>query len=294
MPVLHLACGGDAAYVPHSAAMIDSVLANAGGLEVHVHYAHGPDLGARAKQLEGMVTTAGGEISFVAIDDESVAGLPTMVFEGVPAALWYRVFLAQLLPSVERVLYLDGDTIAVDSLAPLWETDLGDNYVGAVTNVLMREHAGRPERLGLPGPGSYFNTGVMLLNLDLWRREDLGPAILEYARANRDRLGWADQDAMNILVGERRLHLHPRWNVMNSVVEFPWAADVFGTEAVAEARDNPAIRHFEGPAANKPWHYLCERDMRELYLEHRRNTPWPDVDLVGATWRNRLRRRLRV
>ena len=173
----------------------------------------------------------------------------------------------------------------------MWATDLGDNYVGAVTNVLMREHAGRPERLGMAGPGSYFNGGVMLLNLDRWRREDFGPKVRDYALAHPDRVGWADQDALNAMVGEERLHLHPRWNVMNSIVEFPWAADVLGAEAVAEARANPAIRHFEGPFQNKPWHFMCDRGMRELYVAHRRHTPWPEVEYDGATLRNRLRRR---
>jgi lipopolysaccharide biosynthesis glycosyltransferase len=273
--------------------MLDSVLANSGGLAVHVHYVHGPDLGDAATRLRDMVAAAGARISFYEVADERLEGLPTMVYEGVPASLWYRTFLDELAPDAERVLYLDGDAIAVDSLAPLWETDLGDDHLGAVTNVLMREHAGRPERLGLPGPESYFNTGVMLLNLGAWRREGLGEAIRDYARANRDDLGWADQDAMNIVVGERRTHLHPRWNVMNSVVGFNWADEVFGAEAIAEARANPGIRHFEGPGDNKPWHYLCERELRELYLEHRRRTPWPEVELEGATLRNRLRRRLR-
>jgi lipopolysaccharide biosynthesis glycosyltransferase len=280
MSVLHVSCScaADGAYAPHSAAMLDSVLEHAGGLDVSVHYLHGPGFpGRTAELIEGMVNGRGGSIAFTSIPDERVEGLPTMAFEGVPSSLWYRVFLAELLPEVDRVLYLDADTIAVDSLAPLWETELGDHYLAAVTNVFMREHAGRAERLGLSGPEAYFNTGVMLLNLELWRRDGLAGAICDYARANSERLGWADQDTMNILLGERRLRLHPRWNVMNSVVGFPWAEEVFGAEAVAEARANPGIRHFEGPSVNKPWHPGCERAMRDLYLEHRRRTPWPEL-----------------
>jgi lipopolysaccharide biosynthesis glycosyltransferase len=77
------------------------------------------------------------------------------------------------------------------------------------------------------------------------------------------------------VLGGRRLPLHPRWNVMNSVLLFAAAGDVFGPEAVAQARESAAIRHFEGPDTNKPWHHLCESELRELYLEHRRGTPWP-------------------
>jgi len=290
--IMHVACScaSDGAYAPHSAAMLHSVLANSGGLEVRVHYLHGPGFAVPIQErLESMVSANGGSIAFTSIADERVEGLPTLELERVPSSLWYRIFLPELLPKTDRVLYLDADTIAVDSLAPLWETQLGDSYLAAVTNVFMREHEGRAERLGLDGPRAYFNSGVMLLNLDLWRRDRLSEALREYAVANRDQLGWADQDAINILLGHRRLALHPRWNLMNSIVDFPWSAEVLGAAEVEEARRNPGIRHFEGPGANKPWHYLCSRELRELYLAHRRTTPWPQVELEQATLRNRAR-----
>jgi hypothetical protein len=78
------------------------------------------------------------------------------------------------------------------------------------------------------------------------------------------------------------------------MLRFPWAADVFGADVLAEARHRPAIRHFEGPAANKPWHYMCDGDLRTAYFEHRRATPWPDCPIEGATLGNAVRRRLRV
>jgi lipopolysaccharide biosynthesis glycosyltransferase len=291
MDRLQLACSADEAYAPHSAAMLHSVLANRGRAEIAVHYLHGPRFPAAVRsELERMVVSNGGAIEFHEIADERVRGLPALQQEGLTVPLWYRVFLAELLPDVDRVLYLDADTLAVDSLEPLWTTELGDHYLAAVTNVFMRDHADRPQRLGIEHP--YFNNGVMLLNLELWRREEIGRRLVDYARANRDRLGWTDQDSINILLGHRRLPLHPRWNAMNSVIEFPWSAEVFGARAVEEARSRPGIRHFEGPSINKPWHYLCTRSLRELYLEHRRQTPWPEVELDGATWRNRARRML--
>ena len=73
--------------------------------------------------------------------------------------MWYRIFLPELLPDVDRVLYLDADTIAVDSLAPLWEIDLDDSYLGAVTNVFQANHVHRPAELGLAGPRSTSTAG---------------------------------------------------------------------------------------------------------------------------------------
>jgi lipopolysaccharide biosynthesis glycosyltransferase len=273
---LRVACSSDEAYAPHSAAMLHSVLANRGALDVEAHYLHGPGFPAAARTgIERMVVEGGGSIRFHEIADERVACLPALEQEGLSVPLWYRVFLPELVPDADRVLYLDADTLAVDSLEPLWASELGDHYLAAVTNVFMREHASRPERLGLRHP--YFNNGVMLLNLELWRRDGISERLVDYARANQERLGWTDQDSMNILLGHRRLSLHPRWNAMNSILEFPWADEVFGADAVAEARAHPGIRHFEGPGDNKPWHEACARELRELYALHRRGTPWPEV-----------------
>jgi lipopolysaccharide biosynthesis glycosyltransferase len=273
MTVLHVACAADEGYAPHSAAMLHSVIAHRGEGDLQIHYLHGPGFPDRsAAVIREMVERGGAAISFWEIADERIAGLPEMDF--VTSAMWYRILLPELLPDVDRVLYLDVDTIALDSLEPLWETDLAGSYIAAVTNVFyMRSHAQRAVELGIE-PTDYFNSGVVLMNLDLMRRDDASRALFEYARAHAAELAWPDQDALNVVLGKRRVALRPRWNCMNSILLFPWAADVLGAEAVEEARTDPAIRHFEGPTINKPWHHESESPMRDVYFEHRRQTPF--------------------
>jgi lipopolysaccharide biosynthesis glycosyltransferase len=281
-PTLHLACAADRSYVAHSAAMIHSVLGRRGPLEVEVHYLHGPDLPHDAlAAVAGMVDRLGGTFEPIEVADERIAGLPTM--PEISAAMWYRIFLPELLPEVDKVLYLDADTIAVDSLAPLWAVELGEALIGAVTNVFQADHLGRPQYLGLAGPEVYFNSGVLLMNLAGMRSAGSSQELLRVSLANHDRLEWPDQDALNIVLGGRRLALAPRWNVMNSTLAFPWAAEVYGEPALAEAVVDPAIRHFEGPSHAKPWHLLSDVPMRKVYFEHRRQTPWPRVRREGVT-----------
>ena len=287
--VAHVACAAEGDYIPHSAAMLHSVLAHADSSQPCIHYLHGPGLDKQARGLlTGMVESQGGSIDFLPIQPAAVAGLPASGY--FTSAMWYRIFLPDLLPHVDRLLYLDVDTIAVDSLADLWDLDIRDHYLAAVTNVLEPQFAHRPESLGLPSPDAYFNTGVMLMNLSRMRHDGCTEALRTYAVEHAPGLLWPDQDAFNVVLGGRRMPLHPRWNCMNSIMHMPESVTVFGTDAVAEAQRNPAIRHFEGPSINKPWHYLCERSLRELYFSHRRQTPWPKCRLEGATFTNRGRR----
>jgi lipopolysaccharide biosynthesis glycosyltransferase len=271
--------------------MLHSTFVHAGGELVHVHYLHSPRLEQRQREaLTSMVTALGGAIDFYLIPDEDLVGLPST--PQFTSAMWYRLFLPDLLTHVDRVLYLDADTIAVDSLAPLWATDLTSYWVGAVTNVFQHNHRHRPAQLGLAGPEEYFNSGVLLMNLAEMRGDDCTASMLRYARTHPD-IEWPDQDTLNVVLGPRRFALHPRWNFMNSMMIFDDAASAFEPGVLQEARLRPAIRHFEGPAENKPWNYMCDRALRDVYFEHRRATPWPDVEVEDATIASALKRRWR-
>lgn len=288
--MLHVSCAADGRYLRHSAAMLHSVLAHSAGEPVHVHYLHGPGFPTDDSRLLGrMVEAGGGRISFLEIGDDMVSGLPALdpstapARERISSTMWYRIFLPDLLPDVERILYLDVDTIVTAPLGSLWETDLSDHYLAAVTNVFQLDHLPRLAELGIDDPRDYFNSGVVLFNLERMRRDGAPERLREYGRAHSEELWWPDQDALNLVLGSQRLRLHPRWNCMHSVMTFPWSVYVFGQRAVAEARQSPAIRHYEGPARNKPWHYSCPTEVRGPYLEHRCHTPWPDVELEGRT-----------
>jgi lipopolysaccharide biosynthesis glycosyltransferase len=208
----------------------------------------------------------------------------------IPLVMWYRVFLPELLPSADRVLYLDADTLVVAPLSPLWDEPLDGSYLAAVSNVLEPQYAARPAELGLPATQAYFNSGVLLFNLDAMRADRCTHEILRVARD--EKLLWPDQDALNVVLGARRVALHPRWNCMNSLYLLPEAYDTFPRDVVDDACRRPAIVHFEGPKLAKPWHYLSKHPYRGAYEHHRRNTPWPDVAVEGRTWRNRLLRPL--
>ncbi|MDX6587899.1 MAG: hypothetical protein QOI31_2372 [Solirubrobacterales bacterium] len=288
MPVIDLACGAEKNYVAHSAAMLSSAMDNCGDHLLRVSYLHPPRFPRRAKgALERMAAAREVEISFVEVPDSMVAGIRTKDF--TRKATWYRIFLADLLPDSERAIWLDADTLVLDDIVPLWKTSLEDRYLAAVTNIFQPDHVHRTRKLGID-PRDYFNAGVLVMNLEMLRREGMTKALRDFAVEHADRLTWRDQDTLNLVLGERRVHLHPRWNLMHSVLRFKSAIDVFGEEDVREARANPAIRHFEGPGPNKPWHALADEGDRALYRAHRQGTPWPVVRLEGGGSAARMKR----
>lgn len=289
MSAIELACASDRRYAPHSAAMLHSALAAGGGLALRVHYLCAPGFpDSDAAAIAGMVEGGGGEVRFHRIRDERLDALPTMDYIG--AEMWFRFLLPELVPDADRVLYVDSDVVVADSLAALWGVELGDRYLAAVDNVFERHRVDRPAELGLPPDQGYFNSGVLLLNLARMRADASSEALIELAAARGPELLWPDQDVLNLVLGARRVALAPRWNATNAIVNFRWADEVFAADELAAARRRPAIRHFEGPSLNKPWHYLCDQPGRELYSEHRGATPWPRVRMEGRSPRNVVRR----
>ncbi|MGI8549375.1 MAG: glycosyltransferase family 8 protein [Dehalococcoidia bacterium] len=273
-------------YLRHSAAMLHSLLSRHPE-GVQVEYLHGDDTSRRGrKRLASMVQHLGSEVTFHRVNDSWTEGFPIKGF--TRKATWYRICLDALLPAVQRVIWLDVDLLVLDSLRPLWDTSLNGHVLGAVTNVPPgpdRAYTERPELGGDP----YFNAGVLLLDLALMRETGLGSRLREFTVANAARLHWRDQDALNEVLHDRRLALHPRWNCMNAMMQFDYAVDYFGVDDVSEACSSPAIRHFEGPLYNKPWHLLADRHNQSQYLQHRRRTPWPRMRRTGCTPMNLMR-----
>lgn len=280
MTRLNVACAADEAYLAHSAAMLHSVLTN-GGPEIAVHYLHGPGFPEESRRMmAGMLEAHRATIHFHEIRERQLRGLPIDPRFG--PAMWYRVFLPTLLEDVDRILYLDVDTLVLGPLGPLWEIALDDYFLAAVRNVFMEYHRWRATDLEIRME-DYFNSGVLLFNLDRMRKAKFTRRLLTLVRRRGDSLLWPDQDALNLVVRGRWLALHPRWNVMNSYLsDRHLAVEVFGEAQVAQALTEPVIRHFEGPEANKPWHPGHDRGGHELYLRHRRETPWPDVILDSS------------
>lgn len=286
----HVACAADAAYAPHAAAMLHSLFACGDSAAYHAHLLHGSDLlPAVRERLDGMVRRLGGRITFHRIEDGDVANLREM--GRISRVMWYRVFLPRLLPDVERVLYLDCDTIVMDDPAALWRLDFGSDWLAAVANVFEPGAERRIAALGL-GDGRYFNSGVLLMNLAAWREHRVGERIIKLARTQPQRLVWPDQDALNLVCAGRWQALHPRWNCQNSLFFFPHAPGVLGAATVAEAVSAPGILHFEGGELAKPWHYLCKHPLRNEYYRHLAQTPWPVTPPEGRTLTNMLLRPL--
>lgn len=282
---MDIACASDDHYLPHCATMLQSLVAHNPSTKFTLHFMHGAALNPQGKEkLSKHLHNLNIKTNWITIADEQVNQLPTQGY--LSKVVWYRILMPELLHKVDRVLFLDCDLIVNDDIALLWETNVDHQYFAAVTNVVEKRFANRAQALGLEGPHQYFNAGVALWNLKQMRAEKFSEAVIQYAQKNAAKLLWLEQDAMNALFSARRVHLHPRWNVQNGIIYKAWGCRCLNKEELEKALSKPAIFHFEGGEAGKPWHLLCTHPHKKLYLKYRRQTPWPFFIPDGLSLRN--------
>jgi len=168
---------------------------------------------------------------------------------------YYRLFLSDVLEDIDKVLYLDCDTIAEDDLSKIWNIDLC-GQLAAVAKRASTQHVGirdRKQILGLDIESNYFNSGVILFNLAKIREEDVFANVYEVISLvfnkfadKLDRFPWAaDQDVLNYLLKNRTINISPKYNHI-SVAYNLIDNDEASLEEWAECYKSPCIRHFVG------------------------------------------------
>ena len=151
---------------------------------------------------------------------ELVEGLPAGLPRFSPAA-WTRVFLELIVPAnVDRVVYLDGDNYTRRSLSALFDMDLSESVLAAVPDPWEPHHQARgPEfwrAAGSVPSSAYFNSGVMVVDMNAWRMKAVTPRVMETLTEGAVPTRSVDQDALNAVLWRDWIPLDREWNLPGS------------------------------------------------------------------------------
>lgn len=176
-------------------------------------------------------------------------------------AAWLRFFVLDQIPEeVEKLIWIDSDTIVEEELGSIAAIDIGDCPIAAVRDcIAIRERY----RLGFSEREPYYNSGVIVFNMALFRDGTLLPSMLAYIRENASLFQIPDQDMMNSFFRGRIYKLPLRYNsqcflraytVQDYYEVYPWELEAFYSEdEIREALDHPVITHFFRFLGDYPW-----------------------------------------
>jgi|SRR5580658_9986507 lipopolysaccharide biosynthesis glycosyltransferase len=257
----------DANYVVHMAVAMYSLFKNNPELKFDVHVVNS-DIDAKIwGRLESMVSEHGHKLIDVRISEKHLEGV--VLGSHFTKANYYRLFIADEIAAA-TALYLDSDLIVCDSIREIYGTTLDNSYLAAVLSPGFDRHA----ELEMSIESKYFNSGVMLLNLELWRRDSIAARVIDLVKRKPSAIQFVDQCGINSVLDGRWTELHPRFNVQSGFFEPKAEIDAaqFKRGEFAAALEKPAIMHYSGSI--KPWHLRSKHPYRHLYWQYLRQTPF--------------------
>ena len=155
---------------------------------------------------------------------------------------YYRMFIPQMFPELDKVVYIDSATIVLGDIADMYNFDLGDNYVAAAQcQVIVQEEIFSSYVENVLGMDylEYFNAGVLVMNCKAFREIDLLKTFLELLDMYTFVVA-QDQDYLNLICKDKVLWMDSAWNM-----------EVFGELPCKE--EEMKIIHYNLSA--KPWNY---------------------------------------
>ncbi len=172
---------------------------------------------------------------------------------------YYRLFIAEMYPHLSKAIYIDSDTVVTGDISRLYDTPLGDAYLGACHEQAMLQadvYGTYVEQvMGIPRD-QYFNAGLMLLNCEALRRTSLLDRFIALLQ-EYNFVVTQDEDYLNVLCHDHVYWLDDRWNT-----------EVFGT--LPHPAEEAHVLHYI--MANKPWHYSdCRHG--DIFWQYAKETP---------------------
>jgi|GEM_PF-190927 len=169
---------------------------------------------------------------------------------------YYRYIISEVLPNIDKILYLDADILVVDDIASLWDTAIDDYYVAGAEGLFRRTKQykeGYFNILGLSESDPYINAGVLLFNLNKIREDNKVQELFDNTVRHTD-VKWQDQDIINMT-------FRGGVKLLDVIYNFPAAKEYY--DCVKDRMDQAVILHYI--TADKPWSHINEA---EGFLPH--------------------------
>lgn len=255
----------DQNYLPQLQVMLTSLSVNNPGESFSLYLIHS---GIPEEALSGVrqqCEAYGYLFSPIEVDDSLFRNAP--VTRQYPKEMYYRLLAPVLLPGdLKRILYLDPDILIINPLRPLWETKLKGNIFAAAAHTGKTELANSVNKLRLGTEEDYYNSGVLLMDLEAGRQEIEPQLLFDFVEQHRKELLLPDQDILNALYSERILPLddvlwnYDARNFSNYLLRSGGICDIHWV------MEHTAILHFCGK--EKPWKPKYLHRFGILYLHY--------------------------
>jgi len=256
---LNVVFATDRGYLQHLAVALASLLENNSGMNIYI--INNDISAADWKKLQKLFEGKDSNLIDAKIDDKQIESLIT--HSHFTKAIYYRLFIPDIVHG-DKALYLDADIVVNGQINNLYKTDISSTFIAAVHNPGINNHV----ELKMDYSAKYFNSGVMLINLEYWRTYNIKEKVIEFIAGRQGVVQFPDQDGLNSVINGNWREIHPKYNMHTIFTHEGFAVD----SIIKEAIDNPVIIHYT--SSFKPWHFGNSHLYKHLYWKYLRMTPY--------------------
>lgn len=271
----------DDKYAPHLGVVICSIFENKlDDYNINIHVIDGGISDINKKKLEDLEKRYNFSIKYDKIDVERFKGFP--VRGHMSLATYYRILIPDLIKSsTNKIIYLDSDIIVLGDIIKLYNVEIDNYCIAAVKDEdqespLIKEVK---QNLQIKENESYFNAGVLLINLKKWREDKVTQRAFEFIENNPEKIIIYDQDALNYLLHNQCKYIEGTYNTQLKEESF-------------NPKDKPLILHLT--SENKPWNYnYLNKYGKEQYFYYLKKTPWKHFKYSDFDIKNFFRKEIK-
>lgn len=214
-----------------------------------------------------------------------------------PLVAYGRLFLYKL-EDIDKILYLDADTIINGKIEELYETDIQNYEIAGVQDnaayYLLK-------KIGMNKKNRYINSGVLLINLKKWREDNIGERFLKFISEKKGKVNHHDQGVLNGVCKDSILILDPKYNVMPEMISMTVKQsnllysvhNYYLQEEINNAVQKPVIIHYIEKFYSRPWKYDCTHPMKDKFLYYLNLTDFSkEMDKKGINKKIQIRKKV--
>ncbi len=237
-------------------------------------------------KLRNMIEGCGRKVEFISKPDiRGLLGVDLLTLRWSDSA-YSRLFLKELFGEdslVKKLIYIDCDTLIVDSLEEVWNENI-DGFLGAGCLECMSNMHKRI--VGAKKTDNYLNTGFLVFNVEKWIQDDIQTLVSEFIRQYKGKTEYVDQGVINGTVSNRFKLIDPRYNLTALAYDFTYEEmqiyrkPQFGydKETWEKAIKKPVTIHFTTSFLSvRPWYERSKHPYAKLWKEIHDRTPWKDM-----------------
>lgn len=264
--MINVCLSADNNYAQYAGVVIASILANANKNDnLSFYILDGKITEENKEKIYSLKSIKDCNIEFVPVDENKFEGYKNLTTHSyISLATYYRLKLSELLPDVNKVIYLDCDMVVNCSLSELFNTDLENNYMAGVIDIRTKYKPKWKNKI-------YYNAGMLLMDLEKIRQDGIEKNFLNYTKEHFKEIKAGDQDIINFTLNGKIKTVDNLWNVQ--VSSFLSRSNFTKT---------PKIIHYV--AKKKPWKFGSYAYFKNRYFKYLALTPWAIPEKEKFKW----------